>query len=1135
LIPHQIMATDTSYIIGGERYSNFQKDVFLLQVKATDFSIIDQIWIGDENRQDYYGELIKTADGGYLMGWFQAGSFPQYYGLLKLNSHFQQEWKEGLSTFNARPGLRSRMSMVEVPNCEGYVILADSDEHANSALLKINILGNLLWAKRYHVPSPTGDQLIAFHDMVWDGNNGVTLLGVNGTQIGAFNYPTAVDYQLLNVDFEGQMRWQRKVTDIEVVIPSDPDYNLINTKILRTADGGYLAAVPGGVGGPNHLIKMDSMGLDGCVMANTIIAEEDISSSFSINLMISDTLMTNPVIQSMTGILPNYENASGASFFAPRCGNINISPVIAAYTAESYTLLVNSTPIVTNFSRGATTYVWKIDGNIVSEPLPAFTNTGTYQVTLEASDGTNTSTTTSQFNIVSEFGCALSCDLTQTTLYTLPSTCPDSDDAGIVSEAVSEIGRTFTYNLYNEGDSLLLTQTTGYFPNLATGNYRIRVISNNEASCFLDLGLISVAPKVDVTPPQALCQTAAVDAAFVHAAIGVPYGHLNYTNELTTAFGAASLWHEMTYEGVDAQKLFSDSYNYIYLEGSDNNANEMETFLTANHQLIEDWVAAGNALFLNAAPNEGDGMSFGFGGVQLVRGTYTSAHAVDATLPMFSGPQTPIATQFSGVYNLAAVICPTEMVMTPILASDNGTNLLVQATWGNGTVLFGGMNLTGFHQPLAEAYNFKINIHHYLKDLPIATVNSPLPIVLDKQNTYNLALTEIDLGSFDDCSLSNIAIDTSQFTCENVGLLDVVLTVTDVANNVSTCTTQVEIIDTAKTRLYENICRGDSFLFNGVHLTTEGIYLDTLLGINSCDSFIVLTLTELDTSQTQLMASICEGESYRFNGSDLMSGGIYRDTLQNENACDSFIVLTLTVTDTSQTDLTASICQGESYPFNGLDLITGGIYRDTLQNENACDSFILLNLTIENCTFDITCSEDTLLLLTGPIPEGGYWGEVAINSGMNLMPDSIVFQAGEEIILYPGFHAPAGSEFTAKIAPTTCEPPIDLLETAATARHDSKDLGFLLEDATNSTLKVSPNPFYERTIINFSINEGQTVHLSVYSAEGRLVQTLQNEYMPAGSHQATFNATFEQGRLYIIVLQTEQEVLTKKVVHTRFY
>jgi len=736
--------------------------------------------------------------------------------------------------------------------------------------------------------------------------------------------------------------------------------------------------------------------------------------------------LTNPVIQSMTGILPNYENASGASFFAPRCGNINISPVIAAYTAESYTLLVNSTPIVTNFSRGATTYVWKIDGNIVSEPLPAFTNTGTYQVTLEASDGTNTSTTTSQFNIVSEFGCALSCDLTQTTLYTLPSTCPDSDDAGIVSEAVSEIGRTFTYNLYNEGDSLLLTQTTGYFPNLATGNYRIRVISNNEASCFLDLGLISVAPKVDVTPPQALCQTAAVDAAFVHAAIGVPYGHLNYTNELTTAFGAASLWHEMTYEGVDAQKLFSDSYNYIYLEGSDNNANEMETFLTANHQLIEDWVAAGNALFLNAAPNEGDGMSFGFGGVQLVRGTYTSAHAVDATLPMFSGPQTPIATQFSGVYNLAAVICPTEMVMTPILASDNGTNLLVQATWGNGTVLFGGMNLTGFHQPLAEAYNFKINIHHYLKDLPIATVNSPLPIVLDKQNTYNLALTEIDLGSFDDCSLSNIAIDTSQFTC------------TDVANNVSTCTTQVEIIDTAKTRLYENICRGDSFLFNGVHLTTEGIYLDTLLGINSCDSFIVLTLTELDTSQTQLMASICEGESYRFNGSDLMSGGIYRDTLQNENACDSFIVLTLTVTDTSQTDLTASICQGESYPFNGLDLITGGIYRDTLQNENACDSFILLNLTIENCTFDITCSEDTLLLLTGPIPEGGYWGEVAINSGMNLMPDSIVFQAGEEI-------------------------------------------------------------------------------------------------MPAGSHQATFNATFEQGRLYIIVLQTEQEVLTKKVVHTRFY
>lgn len=1033
LIPHQIMKTDTSYIIGGERFFNNQKDVFLLQIKANDFSIINQLWIGEESRQDYYGELISTADGGYLMGWFQAGAYPEYYGLMKLDSSFQKEWTEGLSSNFSRPGLRSRMRIVEVPDCEGYLILADADEYANSTLVKVNVLGNVLWAKRYHVPNPTGDQLIAFHDMVWDGNHGVTLLGVNGTQLGAYNYPTAVDYQLLNVNFSGQMQWQRKVTDLDVIIPNDPGYNLVNTKILRTADGGYLTSIPGGTGGPNHLIKMDSMGIDGCVMANTSIQEEDISNSFNINLTIIDTLVTDPIIQSIAAIAPNFENASTVSLSIPRCENTSISPVIAAFTAKSFTLPVDALPMITNLSRGATTYAWKVNGNVVNYPLPAFNNEGIYAVTLEASDGTNMGTTTRNFNIVEDIGCVLPCDLTQTTLYTLPASCPDSEDAGIVSEASSAIGRTFTYNLYNEADSLLATQNSGFFSNLASGNYRIRVISNNEAACFLDLGLIEVAPKVDITPPQALCQTAAVDAAFVHAAIGVPYSHLNYTNELTTAFGSANLWHEMTYEGVDAQKLFSDNYNYIYLEGSDHNADELETFFTTYQQLIENWVAAGNVLFLNAAPNEGDGLHVGFGGVQLVRGTYTNAQALNTSLPMFNGPRTPIGTQFSGTYSLAAVVCPEEMDTTRILVTDNGTDLLVQANWGNGTVLFGGMNLTGFHQPSVEAYNFKINLHYYLKELPTATLNSPLKIFLDEQHIYNLTTTEIDLGSFDDCSLSSVMIDTSQFTCENIGLLDVTLIVTDIANNIATCITQIEVIDTNKTILYENIC------------------------------------------------------------------------------------------------------QGESYTFDGELLTEGGIYRDTLANEHGCDSFVILDLTITDCSFDITCAEDTLLLMSGPIPKGEYWGEVGVYSGMDIMPDSIIFQAGEVIMLSPGFYAPAGSNFTAKIVPTSCESPTDYHPITGSYWMNSLNPSSKLssnEKLLDNTLQVYPNPFYHRVIIDFYLNRAQKVHLAVYAATGQLVQTLQNEYLPKGEYQTIFDTNLQQEGLYIIVLQTEQEVLMQKVIQT---
>ena len=93
----------------------------------------------------------------------------------------------------------------------------------------------------------------------------------------------------------------------------------------------------------------------------------------------------------------------------------------------------------------------------------------------------------------------------------------------------------------------------------------------------------------------------------------------------------------------------------------------------------------------------------------------------------------------------------------------------------------------------------------------------------------------------------------------------------------------------------KNICAGDSLLFNGIYLKTAGIYNDTLQNSDQCDSIITLTLNVLDTSQTTLIASICQGAIYEFQGMDLTEAGLYQDTLTNENGCDSIIVLDLRV------------------------------------------------------------------------------------------------------------------------------------------------------------------------------------------------------------------------------------------------
>ena len=158
----------------------------------------------------------------------------------------------------------------------------------------------------------------------------------------------------------------------------------------------------------------------------------------------------------------------------------------------------------------------------------------------------------------------------------------------------------------------------------------------------------------------------------------------------------------------------------------------------------------------------------------------------------------------------------------------------------------------------------------------------------------------------------------------------------------------LSVKDTFQTVISRSICRGDSFAFNNQDLSISGTYRDTLMAINGCDSFIILTLNIVDTFQMQINHSICKGGSYLFNGQNLITSGVYRDTLSSVSGCDSFIVLNLSIRDTFQTVIDSAICSGDVVDFNSQMLSTAGTYRDTFNAVNGCDSFIVLNLSIKD-------------------------------------------------------------------------------------------------------------------------------------------------------------------------------------------
>jgi gliding motility-associated-like protein len=155
-----------------------------------------------------------------------------------------------------------------------------------------------------------------------------------------------------------------------------------------------------------------------------------------------------------------------------------------------------------------------------------------------------------------------------------------------------------------------------------------------------------------------------------------------------------------------------------------------------------------------------------------------------------------------------------------------------------------------------------------------------------------------------------------------------------------------------ETPLSRAICASDSALFGGKYYKLAGVYYDTLKTKRNCDSVLKLTLiiNPLDTNrQTQ---SICRGKSYNFYSQVLTTAGTYSHKFNNRNGCDSLILMTISVIDSSTYSFSRMLCSGQSFPFNNQNLTQAGVYRDTFMNYLGCDSFVTLNLSFGLVLYD---------------------------------------------------------------------------------------------------------------------------------------------------------------------------------------
>ena len=178
------------------------------------------------------------------------------------------------------------------------------------------------------------------------------------------------------------------------------------------------------------------------------------------------------------------------------------------------------------------------------------------------------------------------------------------------------------------------------------------------------------------------------------------------------------------------------------------------------------------------------------------------------------------------------------------------------------------------------------------------------------------------------------------------------------------------------------------------------VVYDTLVSSTGCDSIVRMNFDKATAHYYHDTATIVQGETLIWHGIHINTDGLYRDAYINQFGCDSIYELGVGVTAaTPQTNLYTTqytICNGDSYEWRGKQYMAGGTYIDTIYKAgtNNIDSIFSLKLTVRESYKDTvvrhlyTCGAGASIRYQGK----EYWTDTTLISTLPTMYgcDSIV-------------------------------------------------------------------------------------------------------------------------------------------------
>lgn len=234
---------------------------------------------------------------------------------------------------------------------------------------------------------------------------------------------------------------------------------------------------------------------------------------------------------------------------------------------------------------------------------------------------------------------------------------------------------------------------------------------------------------------------------------------------------------------------------------------------------------------------------------------------------------------------------------------------------------------------------------------------------------------------------------------------------------------------------------------------------------------------------------------------------------QNSNGCDSVFTLNLTITGSTTFNENIEICQGDSILLEGFFQTTNGVYYDSLQTVNGCDSLLATTLTVNSlpsvnlASFnpDTLCDNASAVTLPNGSPIGGsYSGNGIIGSDFN--PNTAGLGTHDIIYTYTDTNSCTNSDTTI-ITVDACTG-IDNINTV---------FGII----------IYPNPSLRKFTIEKPNDLNKEVQIKLLDATSKLIL---EKVSPIGKQKVDMDIRNYSKGIYYLQLIVDGEVFVKQIL-----